>query len=119
MDKLAKNGILGMLAPLGKGNVPGSDTSHLTLLGYPYWDYYPGRGPLEALGCGIKLKEGDVAFRANFATVEKGRIVDRRAGRIPTSLARRLEEVVSKIKIKGVTIIFKATSFNKDTKKLK
>jgi len=110
MDKLAKKGILGMLAPLGKGNVPGSDTSHLTLLGYPYWDYYPGRGPLEALGCGIKLKEGDVAFRANFATVERGRIIDRRAGRIPTSLARKLEDIISKIKIKGVTIIFKATS---------
>ena len=110
MDKMAKEGILGMLAPLGKGNVPGSDTSHLTLLGYPYWDYYCGRGPLEALGSGIKLKEGDVAFRANFATVKNGRITDRRAGRISTSFARKLEKLVSKIKVKGVTIIFKATS---------
>ena len=55
MDKMAKEGILGMLSPIGKGNVPGSDTSHLTLLGYPYWDFYCGRGPLEALGSGIKL----------------------------------------------------------------
>ncbi len=109
MDKMAREGILAMLAPLGKGNVPGSDTSHLTLLGYPYWDYYCGRGPLEALGSGIKLKEGDVAFRANFATVKNGRVVERRAGRIPTSFARKLEKLVSKIKVRGATVLFKST----------
>jgi 2,3-bisphosphoglycerate-independent phosphoglycerate mutase len=106
MDKMAKEGILGMLSPIGKGNVPGSDTSHLTLLGYPYWDFYCGRGPLEALGSGIKLKEGDVAFRANFATVKGGKIVDRRAGRIDTADAHKLAKLLKKVKIAGVEVTF-------------
>ncbi|MBD3398459.1 2,3-bisphosphoglycerate-independent phosphoglycerate mutase [Candidatus Micrarchaeota archaeon] len=109
MDRMAKEGILGMLSPIGKGNVPGSDTSHLTLLGYPYWEFYCGRGPLEALGSGIKLREGDVAFRANFATVEKGKIVDRRAGRISTALAHKLSKRLEKVKVPGVKIIFANT----------
>lgn len=109
MDKMAKEGILGMLSPIGKGNVPGSDTSHLTLLGYPYWDFYCGRGPLEALGSGIKLKEGDVAFRANFATVKNGKILDRRAGRISTEDAHKLAKLLKKVKIAGVEVIFANT----------
>lgn len=109
MDKMAREGMCGMLSPLGRGNVPGSDTSHLTLLGYPYWKYYCGRGPLEALGSGVVLRKGDVAFRANFATVEKGQVVDRRAGRIETALARKLEKYVRKIKVAGCEVIFRST----------
>ena len=41
------------------------------------------RGVVEAFGCGMKIKIGDVAIRGNWATLdEKGLIVDRRAGRI-------------------------------------
>jgi 2,3-bisphosphoglycerate-independent phosphoglycerate mutase len=109
MDSMAKCGILGMLSPIGRGNVPGSDTSHLTLLGYPYWEFYCGRGPLEALGSGIELKRGDVAFRANFATVKDGQIIDRRAGRIPTELGKKLQERIGKMDIDGVEVSFAST----------
>lgn len=108
-DKMAAEGETGLLSPIGRGNVPGSDTSHLTLLGYPYWEYYCGRGPLEALGSGIELKEGDVAFRANFATVRGGKILDRRAGRISTPLGRKLEKYVGRMKIGGCEVLFKST----------
>ncbi len=109
MAKLAKAGICGMLSPIGRGNVPGSDTSHLTLLGYPYWESYCGRGPLEALGSGMELRKGDVAFRANFATVENGEIIDRRAGRIETSVARKLERHIKDMEIGGCTVMFRST----------
>lgn len=109
MDKLAKEGILGLLSPIGRGNVPGSDTSHLTLLGYPYWEFYCGRGPLEALGSGIKLRHGDVAFRANFATVKNGKILDRRAGRIPTELGKKLAQRICKMYIEGIEVSFMST----------
>ncbi|MEM4272101.1 MAG: 2,3-bisphosphoglycerate-independent phosphoglycerate mutase [Candidatus Bilamarchaeaceae archaeon] len=109
MDRMAKGGILGMLSPIGRGNVPGSDTSHLTILGYPYWEFYCGRGPLEALGAGIKLQKGDVALRANFATVRNGRIVDRRAGRMPTELGKKLQERIGKMNIEGVEATFFST----------
>ncbi len=106
LDKLAKNGCTGLLSPLGRGIVPGSDTSHLQILGYDPNIFYCGRGPLEALGLGIKLEEGDVAFRTNFATVKNGVVVDRRAGRIKTEDARKLEKYLS-TKIEDVEIIFK------------
>lgn len=106
LDRLAKNGITGLLSPLGRGIVPGSDTSHLQILGYDPNVFYCGRGPLEALGLGMKLEEGDVAFRTNFATVEKGMVVDRRAGRIDTKEARKLEKYLS-TKIEDVEVVFR------------
>ena len=109
MDKLVKEGMSGLMSTLGRGIIPGSDTAHLQLFGYDPKVYYHGRGPFEALGAGMKLKHGDIAFRANFATVDaKGSIVDRRAGRIATKDARKLEKYCS-MKIGKVDFIFKHT----------
>lgn len=108
LDRLAEKGITGMLAPLGRYVVPGSDTSHLQLLGYDPAFFYCGRGPLEALGIGMRLNEGDIAFRANFATVADGEITDRRAGRIDTGTARELSRDLS-MRINNVEIIFKSS----------
>ncbi|RME79975.1 MAG: 2,3-bisphosphoglycerate-independent phosphoglycerate mutase [Methanobacteriota archaeon] len=109
MDFLAEEGMLGMFYALGRGVVPGSDTSHLIIFGYGL-DCYPGRGPIEALGAGVVLKEGDVAFRTNFATVDsRGAIVDRRAGRIATEEAKKLEKLLQGIEVDGYEFIFKST----------
>ncbi len=106
LDKLAEDGITGLLSPVGRGVVPGSDTSHLAIFGYEPKVCYPGRGPLEALGLGMALKEGDVAFRANFATVKDGIVTDRRAGRIDTVSATAISGLVS-MKIEDVDVVFK------------
>jgi 2,3-bisphosphoglycerate-independent phosphoglycerate mutase len=83
LDRIAKEGICGIMDPIGTGIRPGSDTSHLSLLGYPPETYYTGRGPLEALGTGIQMKPGMIGFRCNYATIDtSGRVADRRAGRI-------------------------------------
>lgn len=82
MNELASRGQSGMMTPVRDGIVCGSDTSHLSLLGYDPEKMYTGRGPFEAMGLGMEVKPGDIAFRANFATREKnGLISDRRAGR--------------------------------------
>ncbi len=88
LDELAKRGINGIMDTIKPGIRPGSDTAHLSILGYNPFEYYRGRGPIEAAGAGIRLNPGDVAFRVNFGTV-KGEgsvfdkiVVDRRAGRI-------------------------------------
>jgi len=92
---------------VGPGIIPGSDTSHMNLFGYDPKEYYPGRGPLEALGEGIDLKPGDVAFRVNFATVDDNmRIIDRRAGRIKSG-TEELAKLIDGIEIDGVEVIFK------------
>ncbi|MBU4202189.1 MAG: 2,3-bisphosphoglycerate-independent phosphoglycerate mutase [Candidatus Altiarchaeales archaeon] len=106
MDLLAMNGITGIMDPVRAGIRPGSDTSHLSLFGYDPFKLYTGRGPFEAAGAGIKLKEGDIACRCNFASMRNGRITDRRAGREEEGLDQ-LSKAVEKIKIDGVKLIFK------------
>jgi 2,3-bisphosphoglycerate-independent phosphoglycerate mutase len=83
LDRIAREGVCGIMDPIAPGIRPGSDTSHLSLLGYPPEKYYTGRGPLEALGTGIAMEPGMIGFRCNFATIDKGgKVIDRRAGRI-------------------------------------
>lgn len=82
LDRMANLGINGIMDTIAPGIRPGSDVAHLALLGYNPYDVYTGRGPLEAAGVGIRLNEGDIAFRCNFAAMKDGVIVDRRAGRI-------------------------------------
>lgn len=87
LDGLARQSRMGGVHyPLGgRGGVaPESDSAVMSILGYDPNKYYTGRGgPLEALGAGYKIREGyEVAFRANFATIDASRnIVDRRVGR--------------------------------------
>ncbi|MGZ8896710.1 MAG: 2,3-bisphosphoglycerate-independent phosphoglycerate mutase [Halobacteriota archaeon] len=82
LDRLAREGILGIMDVIAPGTPPGSDTAHLSLLGYPVNEVYTGRGPFEAAGVGINVRPGDIAFRGNFATIKDGVVIDRRAGRI-------------------------------------
>ena len=87
---------------------PGSGPGHLALFGYDPVEWQIGRGVLEALGLGIELKKTDVAFRCNYATIENGLVIDRRAGRIPTDKSRKItENLQEKIKnIGDVKVIF-------------
>ncbi|MGC8816767.1 MAG: 2,3-bisphosphoglycerate-independent phosphoglycerate mutase [Candidatus Hadarchaeum sp.] len=108
MDWLAKRGISGIMDTIAPGTTPGSDTAHLALLGYDPYQTYTGRGPFEAAGAGIDLKPGDIAFRVNYATVDKNLVVtDRRAGRIQETKA--LAEAIQNIKLKGAEFIFRST----------
>jgi 2,3-bisphosphoglycerate-independent phosphoglycerate mutase len=82
MDWLAERGAVGELSLLPVSQYPKSQTANISLLGYNPKDYYLQRGPLEAVGADLPYVEGHLAFRCNFATVDKSMIVvDRRAGR--------------------------------------
>ena len=83
LDKLTKNGKMGQVISVGKGIAPESDIAVFNMLGYKFQHSdYAGRGVIEAIGIGIDFKDGDVALRGNFATLdEQNVIVDRRAGR--------------------------------------
>ena len=83
LDRLAKNGMMGQVITVGKGIAPESDIAVFNMLGYKFkHDDYAGRGVVEAIGIGIDFKDGDLALRGNFATLnDDGVIIDRRAGR--------------------------------------
>ena len=83
MDTLAKNGIMGQVISVGKGIAPESDIAVFNMLGYKFQHSdYAGRGVVEAIGIGIDFKDGDLALRGNFSTLDnEGKIIDRRAGR--------------------------------------
>ena len=83
LDRLTKNGVMGEVITVGKGIAPESDIAVFNMLGYKFkHDDYAGRGVVEAIGIGIDFKDGDLALRGNFATLNgDGVIIDRRAGR--------------------------------------
>jgi 2,3-bisphosphoglycerate-independent phosphoglycerate mutase len=105
LDFLAKNGICGLVLPWRqRGKLPTSEETHLAIFGYDPKKSNPGRGVLEVLGIGEKIKKGDVCFRGNFATVDENlTIIDRRAERIEDT--EGLIKSLNRIKIKGVKVI--------------
>lgn len=104
LDAIASKSICGLSNALGRGIRPGSDVSHLAIFGYPMKDFYTGRGPIEVAGLGIKLQEGDVAFRGNFGTVDdQWNIIDRRAGRI--RVVDEFAAAIDGLNIDGIDVI--------------
>ncbi|EFK97897.1 2,3-bisphosphoglycerate-independent phosphoglycerate mutase (Phosphoglyceromutase) [sediment metagenome] len=86
LDFLATRGEMGFMYPVKPGFVPGSVEAIVSIFGNEILS--STRGQLEANGANIKLERGDLAFRANFATIDsldKGNILDRRAGRTLTT----------------------------------
>jgi 2,3-bisphosphoglycerate-independent phosphoglycerate mutase len=88
IDWLAENGSVGEAMLITKTlwkeiDARGvSQYGNTSLLGLNPAKYPLDRGPLEAVGVKIPFKDGHLAVRCNFATVDRNmRITDRRAGR--------------------------------------
>jgi 2,3-bisphosphoglycerate-independent phosphoglycerate mutase len=120
LDSIAAAGECGQMDPIAPGIRAGSDTSHLSILGYDPHQVYTGRGPFEALGVEADVLGGDICFRCNYATIEgelslspQGELVgatvtDRRAGRI----AKGTEELAAAVDgtvIEGIRFHVKAS----------
>lgn len=69
MDRLAKNGEIGLLKTVAEGFSPGSDVANLAVMGYDVKLYYDGRSPIEAANMGIDFTQDDVATRCNLVTL--------------------------------------------------
>jgi 2,3-bisphosphoglycerate-independent phosphoglycerate mutase len=107
LDALVREGEAGLMDPVAPGVRGGSDTGHLSILGYDPYKYYTGRGPFEAMGIGLPVQRGDISFRCNFSTVDDNLVVvDRRAGRITEGTAE-LARALNGMQIEDVTCLFK------------
>ena len=112
LDEFARRGQQGQMSTVAPDIAPESDAAVMSLLGYDVSEHYTGRGPLEALGAGLDMRDGDLAWRANFATVERGEIMDRRVGRsLGDSDASELAAAIQKdVHLAGASIQFVQTS---------
>ena len=115
LDKIASNGSIGEVISVGKGIAPESDIAVFNMLGYKFeHSDYAGRGVIEAIGVGIDFKNGDLALRGNYSTLnDEGTITDRRAGRHiekedAEGVAKELEEKI-KFSIPGTKIVVAPT----------
>ncbi len=110
LNFISNRGELGGMIPVKPGFIPESDEATVSIFGNELSS--SSRGQLEARGTEIKLVRGDLALRANFATIDstnKKDIIDRRAGRtLTTKEAEILAKELNKIKL-PCDFIFKPT----------
>ncbi len=105
LDRIARESACGFTVPVAPGVTPGSGPGHLALFGYDPLEYNIGRGALEAVGIDFDLQPTDIAARGNFCTVDdKGRITDRRAGRISTDRCAEIVTELRKIPLDGAQL---------------
>ena len=107
LDFLATRGELGYMYPVKPGFVSGADESLISIFGNDLT--FRASGQLEALGAGINVSRGDLAFSINFASMDKdGNIIDRRVARtLNSEEAAILSMAINKIKI-SCEFVFKS-----------
>ena len=99
LDRLAREGVCGLADPVAPEVVPDTAAGTLALFGQS--PLAIKRGPVEALGAGLRMQPGDVALRGNFASLDKAGVVfDRRAGRIREE-TEELAEALREITLRG------------------
>jgi 2,3-bisphosphoglycerate-independent phosphoglycerate mutase len=115
LDKIASNGTIGEVISVGKGIAPESDIAVFNMLGYKFKHAdYAGRGVIEAIGIGIDFKDGDLALRGNYSTLnDEEVIIDRRAGRHiekedADGIAKEIEEKI-KLSSPDVSVVVAPT----------
>lgn len=90
LDRLAREGTVGMAYTVPEGMEASSAIACISVLGFDPTKYYAGRGPIEAMAMGIDLEPGQVAMRCNLVTVGGGIMTSYSAGSISSAEAAEL-----------------------------
>jgi 2,3-bisphosphoglycerate-independent phosphoglycerate mutase len=94
MDRLAREGIVGLTDNVPASLTPASDVATLSLFGYDPLVVYTGRAPLETAAMGLKLGPHDWAIRCNLVTIENEEMRDFTAGHISSEEGKALIQTV-------------------------
>ena len=95
MDRLAREGLGGMVQVIPEERPPGSDIGNLELFGYDSRVHHTGRAPLEAASMGVELRDGAIAFRCNLINCDGDTLVDYSAGHISSEEGEELIRAVA------------------------
>jgi 2,3-bisphosphoglycerate-independent phosphoglycerate mutase len=90
MDAIAAAGTCGTFLTLPQGLPTSSDVANMSVMGFGPQDFYPGRGPIEAVSQGIELAPDDVAWRCNLVTVIDDVLTDYSAGHIDNVVSSQI-----------------------------
>jgi 2,3-bisphosphoglycerate-independent phosphoglycerate mutase len=90
LDRLAREGLVGMAHTVPQGMEASSAIACMSVLGFDPTRYYSGRGPIEAMAMGIDLEPGQVAMRCNLVNVSDGIMVSYSAENISSTEAAEL-----------------------------
>ncbi|MFH0916326.1 MAG: cofactor-independent phosphoglycerate mutase [bacterium] len=90
LDRVAREGAVGMAHTIPEGMEASSAVACMSVLGFDPTRYYAGRGPIEALAMGIDLEPDQAALRCNLVTVSDGTMVSYSAGNISSPEAAEL-----------------------------
>ncbi len=94
IDRVARDGRMGLLRTIGETGPADSAVANLAVLGYDASASSQGRAVLEAASMGVEIADSDVALRCNVACVEgpanDRRIKNHSAGHISTEEALQL-----------------------------
>jgi len=90
LDRMAREGTVGLAQTVPDGSEPSSSAACTSILGYDPVADYVGRGAIEAASMGIALAEDEVALRLNLVTCDEGVMRSYAAGHITTEQSRRI-----------------------------
>lgn len=111
MDRIAREGAMGLLRTVPPGYQPGSDIANLGVLGYDVRTCYTGRGALEAASMGINLSDTDMAYRCNLVTITDGVMTDFSAGHITSAESATLLSSLSSVKKNNAITYYPGVSY--------
>ena len=95
MDRLAREGVGGLVQMIPAERHPGSDVGNLEIFGYDSRIHYTGRSPLEAASMGVELGADGIAFRLNLVYRQGDVLVDYSAGHIESAESGELVQALS------------------------
>lgn len=90
LDRLVREGALGLAHTVPEGMEPSSSAACTSILGYDPVTAYVGRGAIEAASMGIRLAADEVALRMNLVTIEEGLMRSYASGHISTEESRAI-----------------------------
>ena len=83
MDRIAREGVCGLLKTIADGMPTGSETANLAVMGYDPCKVFQGRGVLEAASMGVDIGPDEMGMRCNLICIDnQGRIKNHSAGHI-------------------------------------